>query len=231
MATYPLTALVLRRTKLGETDLILTLLGSDGALYKAIAKGARRPGSKFGGRAEPATILKALVARGKSLDVISDAKTMVSHRTLREDYEATLAASVILDFAAVTSQESLADTRFYELTVATLETLATCVGQLSRMRTVVTAYLLKAAAMHGYRPDFEADVFLDEEEIEDGGSDNRHTMRRLAYLLGATLGELMGADEETFSDIDTLFEEVRRFVVANIPARLKALEYYATTHM
>ena len=35
--TYPLRALVLRRTKLGESDLILTLLAADGSLARAVA--------------------------------------------------------------------------------------------------------------------------------------------------------------------------------------------------
>ena len=48
--TYPLRALVLRRTKLGESDLILTLLAADGSLAKAVAKGARKPTSSFAAR-------------------------------------------------------------------------------------------------------------------------------------------------------------------------------------
>ncbi|MFR7495204.1 MAG: DNA repair protein RecO [Adlercreutzia sp.] len=52
--TYSLRALVLRRTKLGESDLILTLLSEDGSQKRAVAKGARRPKSSFAARTEPA---------------------------------------------------------------------------------------------------------------------------------------------------------------------------------
>ena len=38
---------VLRKTKLGESDLILTLLSSDGSQIRAVAKGARKPKSPF----------------------------------------------------------------------------------------------------------------------------------------------------------------------------------------
>ena len=51
--TYSLRALVLRRTKLGESDLILTLLSEDGSQKRAVAKGARRPKSSFAARTEP----------------------------------------------------------------------------------------------------------------------------------------------------------------------------------
>ena len=47
---YSLRALVLRRTKLGESDLILTLLSEDGSQKRAVAKGARRPMSSFAAR-------------------------------------------------------------------------------------------------------------------------------------------------------------------------------------
>ena len=58
MPAYPLRALVLRKTKLGETDLILTLLAEDGRQVRAVAKGAaqarvavrRAPRAVLGGR-------------------------------------------------------------------------------------------------------------------------------------------------------------------------------------
>ena len=226
MATYSLTALVLKKTKLSETDLILTLLGSDGALYKGIAKGARKPGSKFGGRGEPGTVFQALIARGKSLDIITDAKTIESHRVLREDYDATLTLSVVLDLAAAVSQEALAEERFYALTIATLDAL-TQVLKLDRdecatrqhLKVILIAYLLKAAAMQGYRPDFDEQPFDNPDDIQ---------RRYLAYLLGSTYGELIEADISTYPNIDELLETTRKFVVENIPARLRALDYYSS---
>jgi len=226
VATYSLTALVLKKTKLSETDLILTLLGSDGALYKGIAKGARKPGSKFGGRGEPGTVFQALIARGKSLDIITDAKTIESHRVLREDYDATLTLSVVLDLAAAVSQEALAEERFYALTIATLDAL-TQVLKLDRdecatrqhLKVILIAYLLKAAAMQGYRPDFDEQPFDNPDDIQ---------RRYLAYLLGSTYGELIEADISTYPNIDELLETTRKFVVENIPARLRALDYYSS---
>ncbi len=39
--------LVLRKTKLGESDLIVELLNDEGCLVRAVAKGARKPKSSF----------------------------------------------------------------------------------------------------------------------------------------------------------------------------------------
>lgn len=41
--TYRCNALVLKKTKLGESDLILTCLKDDGSQLRAVAKGARKP--------------------------------------------------------------------------------------------------------------------------------------------------------------------------------------------
>jgi hypothetical protein len=294
VASYSLTALVLKKTKLGETDLILTLLGEDGALHKAVAKGARKPGSKFGGRGEPATLLTALVARGKSLDIITDAKTIDTHRALREDYDATLAMSVMLDFAATLSQESLADERFFGLTVAALEALeqvlddrlnqagqenikgrrddesdgavaapdsvvlalsmsAGTIFTSERITLILVAYLIKASAMHGFRPDFDPEVFADSEVKGDGRKeasfesqhaearmsyDDRHfdtgfasgtdqsVMKYLAYLLGATFAEILAVDSLEMPDTSALMNAMRHFIRENIPARIKALDFY-----
>ncbi|MCL2024996.1 MAG: DNA repair protein RecO [Coriobacteriia bacterium] len=150
MPTYPLTAVVLRKTKLGETDLILTMLGADGALYRAVAKGARKPGSKFGGRGEPATVLDLLIAKGRTLDVISDARIRCSHAVLREDYDLVHTTSALLDFAATVSQEGLDEPDLYDLTGKALDALESCTGNPARGERYLLAYLIKAAALCGF---------------------------------------------------------------------------------
>ena len=45
--TYRTRAIVLDKTKLGESDLILELLAENGSLVRAVAKGARKPGSRL----------------------------------------------------------------------------------------------------------------------------------------------------------------------------------------
>ena len=72
--TYRTRALVLKKAKLGEKDLIVTLLSEDGSLIRAVAKGARKPGGSHAARAELFTPLAALLAEGRSLDVLCEAR-------------------------------------------------------------------------------------------------------------------------------------------------------------
>ena len=73
MPAYPLRAIVLRKTKLGETDVILDLLAGDGRIVRAVAKGLRKPGSKFGGRLEPYSDVELLLHTGRTFEVIAEA--------------------------------------------------------------------------------------------------------------------------------------------------------------
>ena len=53
MPLYRDEAVVLRTQKLGEADRIVTLLTRRHGRVRAVAKGVRRTGSKFGSRVEP----------------------------------------------------------------------------------------------------------------------------------------------------------------------------------
>ena len=72
--TYTARVIVVRKTKLGESDLILTLLAEDGSQLRAVAKGARKPKSSFASRLELFSVADVLCARGRSLDVVSEAR-------------------------------------------------------------------------------------------------------------------------------------------------------------
>ena len=66
MAIYREQGIVLRTYKLGETDRIVHVLTSGRGKIRAVAKGIRRPGSKFGGRLEPQTGLADAARTGES---------------------------------------------------------------------------------------------------------------------------------------------------------------------
>ena len=87
--TYRCRAIVLDKTKLGESDLILTLLADSGAQVRAVAKGARKPGSRLAARCELACSVDLLLARGRSLDVVSQAELMAAPLGPAPDYDSS----------------------------------------------------------------------------------------------------------------------------------------------
>src|ERR671934_2709485 len=82
--TYRAEAIVLKGMDLGEADRIVTLYTRYFGKLRAIAKGARRPTSRLAGHVEPLAHATFQLAKGRELDVITQAETRETYRGLRE---------------------------------------------------------------------------------------------------------------------------------------------------
>ena len=151
--TYSLQALVLRKTKLGETDLIVTLLAKDGRQVRAVAKGARKPNSSFASRVEIFSEVDLLLVCGKSLDIVKEAKLVDAHIGVRGDMEHAAAAAPIVDLLTRLTQPDLQAPRMYDLATSALSHAegADANGALS----LCAAFMLKAFAFSGFRPSLD----------------------------------------------------------------------------
>lgn len=78
-------AIVLRSIRYGEADRVLHLYTKERGKVGAIAKGSRRPRSRFGGRLEPFFRLELLLYEGRGeLLTVTSATTVAGHPRLRE---------------------------------------------------------------------------------------------------------------------------------------------------
>lgn len=247
MASRRVRALSLKKTKLGETDLIVTFLAEDGCQVRAVAKGARKPGSRFSGRVEPFVVADLLLHEGRSLDTVTDAEIVASHAGVRTDYDRSAAASVVADFLDKVSVECQTEERLFGLAVATVDAMenARCDGLLP----LVVAFLVKGIAMHGYRPQFSSCVICG--GVAEGSVDfslesagpvcqrcrphapdavpvSPDAQALLAALLRARMAEVGGLDISRPVLMEA-FALVRRLVGYHVPARLKALELYGAS--
>ncbi|MFM7080765.1 MAG: DNA repair protein RecO, partial [Actinomycetota bacterium] len=71
MPLYRDVGVVVRTHKLGETDRIITIVTQDSGKVRAVAKGVRKPGSRFGSRLEPLSHVQVQLYRGRNLDVVN----------------------------------------------------------------------------------------------------------------------------------------------------------------
>lgn len=153
LRTYRDEAIVLRTHKLGEADRIITLLTSDHGLVRAVAKGVRRTSSKFGSRLEPFGVVDVQLAKGRSLDTITQVEVIIAHGDLlAADFGLFARASVMAETAERLTQDSDEGARSqYLLLVGALFAL-------SHVRhdpcLVLTSYLLRALAIAGWAPSF-----------------------------------------------------------------------------
>lgn len=80
-------AIVLRRRELGETDRSIVLFSEEEGKIDAIARGARKSGSRLAAVTEPLTAAKYNLAPGKRNSYITQCQPLSSFRGLRTDYE------------------------------------------------------------------------------------------------------------------------------------------------
>lgn len=244
MPSYPLRALVLRKTKLGETDLILTLLAADGRQVRAVAKGARKTKSRIGARAEPFTVLDLLMHTGRSLEIIAEAQTVKSHDAIRGDLDRTTAAAVVADVLDKISVEGQAEPQLFEMSLVTLDVMES--AAVEALRSLVLAFLVKVLAMHGYRPSLDecascgsrvgdSPVFsIDAGGVLCDGCDDGDraavplsagARAGLRALLRARMADVPGLTFEPPAGAE-MMRVMRAYVGYHLPTRLRALDYY-----
>jgi len=79
--TYQTEAIIIKKTKLGEADRILTFFTPDLGKIRAVAKGVRRPRSKMSGHLELLTHSLVSLARGRNLDTVTGIILHIGGRT------------------------------------------------------------------------------------------------------------------------------------------------------
>jgi DNA repair protein RecO (recombination protein O) len=91
-------AIVLRSIRYGEADRVLHLYSATRGRIGAIAKGVRRPRSRFGGRLEPFFRLDLVLHQGRGdLATVTSAHTLAAHPHLRASGPALGAAARACD--------------------------------------------------------------------------------------------------------------------------------------
>jgi DNA repair protein RecO (recombination protein O) len=162
--TFHARALVLDKTKLGETDNIVTLLSADGSLIRAVAKGARKPGSRMSARTELFCEFDGLFAEGRSLAIVTDAELLDTHPGLRGDYEKTCAACVVAEVARLTSYEDAEEPVAYAMASAALSALERCKDG-AHVDLLTAAYAVKIMSVLGWQPELDGCIACGEPDV------------------------------------------------------------------
>jgi len=121
--TYRTEALVLRQAPLGEADLLVTLLAPEQGKLRAVARGARRVTSRLVGHLEPLTRVDLAVAKGRTLDVITQAQGLESFAALKGDLEAISHGIYVAELADGFAVEGSGNPPLYSLTIEVLRLL------------------------------------------------------------------------------------------------------------
>ncbi|MET0420932.1 MAG: DNA repair protein RecO [Acidimicrobiia bacterium] len=225
MSLYRDQGVVLRSVKLGETDRIVTILGQGQGKVRCVAKGVRKPGSRFGARLEPTSHVAFQAYRGRSeLDTVTQVETIDANRSLREHYGCLTHAVSMLEAADQVAQDREANPALYLMLSRALRTLADDPSPL-----VSAAFFWKLLSLEGFHPMLDACVRCSDDtgpfpafDLSEGGvlcaSCGRVTGRRLPAetldLVRRVLGgDLRGALAEPPSSTTT---DAERLAVATL---------------
>jgi DNA repair protein RecO (recombination protein O) len=148
-------AVVLRVQKLGEADRIVTLLTRRHGRVRAVAKGVRRTGSRFGSRVEPFMQVDLQLHEGRQLDTVTQAETIAPFgERIAADYGRYTAGTAVLETAErLTAEEREPSLRLYLLVVGALRSLA---EEAHTPSLVLDAFILRAMVIAGYEPSLDA---------------------------------------------------------------------------
>jgi DNA repair protein RecO (recombination protein O) len=155
VGTYETEALVLRAIRYSEADSILALLTLDRGRVSAIAKGARRPKSKLGGRLQPGVRARVTLHEGRGeVQSVRGASLVEPNAGLWVESYRLLAAGAVLETALRALPDDEPSPPAYNLTARALAQLAATPPRRSppRLDPTVLSYRAKLLVTIGLLP-------------------------------------------------------------------------------
>ncbi|MEE9216563.1 MAG: DNA repair protein RecO [Anaerolineales bacterium] len=161
---YRTESIVLRRHDLGETDRIVTFFTPAYGKLRAVAKGVRRPASRKAGHLEPFTRSNLLVAKGRDLDIVTQAETIDSYPKLRQDLDRLGQAAYVVELVDRFGVQEAESQALFHLTTNTLERL----DREKEMAAPLRYFQVRLLDLSGYRPELQRCVnCLEEAQPQD----------------------------------------------------------------
>ncbi len=238
------TAIILGRTKLREQDLILTMISEDGSQVRAIAKGARKPGSRLAARTELFCESDLLISHGRGLSIVTEAEVRKRHTEISSDIEHVAAASTLCEITRLTTYENVTDPFQFQILSKALDIIGASASGYNEA-IVVAAFAIKVLSHCGWRPEVDTCIACGEPSV------SRFSVAGGGILCESCAKDVAGAVPITASQVEwikslinsrfevlascTIDEDTSTFLLrlahswcaTHLEARLRAFEFYA----
>jgi DNA repair protein RecO (recombination protein O) len=162
--TYRVTGITLKGIPLGESDRVVTILTRERGLVQAVAKGSRKPSSKWGGRLELFVVNDLLLVRGRwsaqanasqRLQRIVQAETLQSFPRLGRSLAHLTAAQYLAEVALLLALPDQAQEELFVLLVEHLQRIEQAPTQEAVLPLLVHG-LYHLLAVGGVAPSLQA---------------------------------------------------------------------------
>ena len=145
---YRTEAIILRRRDFGEADRLLTLYTPGFGKARVLAKGVRKPTSRKAGHVELLTHSRLLVAKGRNLDIVTQAETINAFLPIRDGMRRTSCAYYVAELVDKFTEEGEENRRLFDLLLRTLSWL----GDAQDTSLALRYFELHMLDYVGYRP-------------------------------------------------------------------------------
>ena len=146
---YKTDAVVLRKNKISDSDVILTLFSRKLGKIRAVAKGGRKPKSKLSPASHIFVFGEFIISKGRNLDNISSAHIYESFYKIREDISKLAYASYFSELCDSVIVEGVTNNRLFD---TLLKTLSLITNKVDNLELVKLGFQLKLLDYSGLRP-------------------------------------------------------------------------------
>ena len=223
--TYKATGINLKSMPLGEADRLVTVLTREFGLIRVVAPGARKQNSKLGGRSGLFVVNELLVAKGRSLDKITQAETLESYPGLSKDLSKLAASQYLAELVLCHALSEQPQEELYALlnehlrrleylpkpstdklkTASVLAHLSHGVFHLLALAGVAPQVQVCCVTQHSLKPDFTSPDWRVGFSVDAGGAvslaDNNSVAQRLPRPVLARGGTIAQTTTSDASDV------------------------------
>ena len=146
--SYQVCAIVLKRSKYGEADRIVTLFTREAGKLKVLAKGVRKITSKRSGSLEVGTHLRAMIIKGKGMDILGQTVVENSFSGLKTDLTSITQLYLLLEVVDVLTGENQELPEIYDVLAATLHQLVNATNK----KTILLKAFKQITLLLGFTP-------------------------------------------------------------------------------
>jgi DNA repair protein RecO (recombination protein O) len=214
---YRTAAIVLRQMDYGEADRILTLLTPAGKVT-AIAKGIRRPTSRKVGHLGLFCHVQLVMARGRNMDIVSQAETIEDHEGLSSDLLRYAYASSSAELMDRFAQEEEENSALFDLMSAALGWLA----NEQDPRLWARYYELHLLSNAGYQPQVQQCVACHAVIVPEANG--------FSLEGGGLVCPRCAASQAQIIELPLVVQRLLRYLTVCTPEQVRALRVTPGTH-
>ena len=223
--TYKATGINLKATAFGESDRIVTILTREFGLIRAIATGARKHLSSLGGRSGMFVVNQLLIAKGRSIDKITQAQTIKTYPGLGGDLGKLAASQYLAEIVLAQALSEYPQDELFELFNEHLSRLEKLPKNLN-----VLAYLVHGVFqfldLAGLRPQVEACCLTENRVTPD--FDNPKALTAFSINAGGVVSLSAWENLRTRAEKRKRIEENKLLEVASAQIENSSSQMYET---